>query len=81
MSLCYQENYLIGVNNREEYREVFNTDALRFGGSGVENEGVLKSIPKEVHGCRRALSLTLPPLGVVFLERVPKKEKSIRLAK
>ncbi|MBO4954417.1 MAG: 1,4-alpha-glucan branching protein GlgB [Clostridia bacterium] len=76
-----REGYLIGVNHAGEYQEVFNTDALRFGGSGVENEGVLQSIPMNVHGCRRALSLTLPPSGVIFLERVSKKEKSIRLTK
>lgn len=75
-----REKYLIGVR-AGEYREVFNTDAVRFGGSGAENTGVLKSIPAKIHGCQRALALTLPPSGVIFLERVPKKDKNVRLTK
>ena len=76
-----REEYLIGVKSAGEYREVFNTDSVRFGGSGAENTGIIKSVPANVHGCKRALRLTLPPSGVIFLERVPKKDKNVRLTK
>ena len=76
-----REGYLIGVKSSGEYREVFNTDAERFGGSGAENVGLIKSVPTNVHGCKHGISLTLPPSSVIFLERAPKQDKRIRLTK
>ena len=76
-----REGYSIGVKSAGEYREVFNTDAERFGGSGTENVGLIKSVATKAHGCNQSISLTLPPSAVVFLERVPKQDKRIRLTK
>ena len=49
------------------WREVLNTDAADFWGSGVVN-GALCADGYGWHGHDQSLSLTLPPLGVVWLE-------------
>jgi len=61
-------NYLVGVPRGGTWREILNSDAAVYGGSGWGNLGELDSLPISVHGRPRALNLTLPPLSCVFLE-------------
>jgi 1,4-alpha-glucan branching enzyme len=61
-------NYLVGVPGGTSWREILNSDASIYGGSGWGNLGGLDSLPLSVHGRPRALNLTLPPLACVFLE-------------
>jgi len=61
-------NYLVGVPRGATWREILNSDASVYGGSGWGNLGGLDSLPISVHGRPRALNLTLPPLSCVFLE-------------
>ena len=49
------------------WRETLNTDATDFWGSGVVNGGAEAS-GYAWHGHDQSLALTLPPLGVVWLE-------------
>ena len=62
-----RENYRIGVPVHGTYTEVFNTDAAEFGGGGTLN-GTVDSERKEMHGFDQSLSLTLPPLSVLYLK-------------
>lgn len=62
------ENYMIGVPKFGEYEEIFNSDLAEFGGSGVSNTGNLTTVPMKIHGYKQGLSLTLPPLGVIYLK-------------
>lgn len=61
--------YQIGVPFAGEWREVFNSDAKQYGGSGVQNKN-LNTQPKTWHGRANSLVLTLPPLAAVVLEPV-----------
>lgn len=61
------ENYMIGVPHFGEYEEIFNSDLTEFGGTGVSNTGTLTTVPMKIHGYKQGLSLTLPPLGVIYL--------------
>jgi 1,4-alpha-glucan branching enzyme len=61
-------NYLVGVPGGTTWREILNSDASIYGGSGWGNLGGLDSLPLSVHGRPRALNLSLPPLACVFLE-------------
>jgi 1,4-alpha-glucan branching enzyme len=65
-----RHDYRIGVPAAGRYRELLNTDALHYGGSGVMQPGelVTHSIPSQAHA--DSLSLTLPPLTTLFLEAV-----------
>jgi 1,4-alpha-glucan branching enzyme len=62
-----RQRYRVGTPFPGRYREILNTDAEYYGGSGVVNEGVLKTEKAYAHGRAHSVSLTLPPLGVVLL--------------
>ena len=65
-----RHNYRIGVPQEGTWREVLNTDARIYGGSGQGNLGGVESAPVAMHGHFHSLNLTLPPLGVVIFEPV-----------
>lgn len=71
-----RENYRVGVPPATSYDEIFNTDDIRFGGSGVVNKGAIrvKNVPD--HGMKQSIQLTIPPLAVVFLKGRPKKPRT-----
>ena len=50
------------------YDEVFNSDDVDFGGSGVGNGTGIEPVLMKIHGCNQGLSLTLPPMGVIYLK-------------
>jgi 1,4-alpha-glucan branching enzyme len=60
-------NYRAGVPIKGLWRELLNTDATQFGGSGQGNFGGVSTVPIPLHGRMHSLTLTLPPLGAVFL--------------
>ena len=68
------ENYMIGVPHFGKYEEIFNSDLTEFGGTGVSNTGTLTTVPMKIHGYKQGLSLTLPPLGVIYLKCTKKLE-------
>jgi 1,4-alpha-glucan branching enzyme len=70
-------NYEVGVPVNGEWREILNTDAEPYGGSGIYNGGVLNTIAVEKHGRSQALSLTLSPLATMVFELV----KEVKLIK
>ena len=61
-------SYRVGVPCGGFWREVLNSDATIYGGSGQGNLGGVEAAPMPAHGRSHSLSLTLPPLGVVFLK-------------
>ena len=60
--------YRIGLPAAGCWREVLNTDAEAFGGSGMGNGGQVTATPTPWHGLPASAELTLPPLGVLWLE-------------
>jgi 1,4-alpha-glucan branching enzyme len=63
-----RHNYRIGVPSEGRYRELINTDAQIYGGSGQGNLGGVETAPVPMHGHYHSLNLTLPPLAAVFLK-------------
>ena len=61
-------NYRAGVPRGGFWREVLNSDAKEYGGSGHGNLGGMEASPIPFHGRPYSLNLTLPPLGVTFLK-------------
>jgi 1,4-alpha-glucan branching enzyme len=60
--------YRIGLPEPGGWREVLNTDSTFFGGSGMGNGGEVMATETPWHGLPASADLTLPPLGVIWLE-------------
>ena len=69
-------NYKIGVPRAGVYDEVFNSDDDRYGGMGVMNGRGLETVPMKIHGCNQGISLTLPPMGVLYLRYMGEAEQT-----
>jgi 1,4-alpha-glucan branching enzyme len=63
-----RHNYRLGVPHVGFWRELLNSDAHVYGGSGVGNMGGAQSAPVPFHGRPHSLNLTLPPLGMIVLK-------------
>jgi 1,4-alpha-glucan branching enzyme len=64
-------DYRVGVPRAGFWREVLNTDARDYGGSGLGNLGGAASADVPHHGRPWSLGLVLPPLAVVALKHEP----------
>jgi 1,4-alpha-glucan branching enzyme len=62
-----RHGYRVGVSQLGTWREILNTDAVSFGGSGVGNFGSALATAQPAHGRSGSLSLTLPPLAAIWL--------------
>ncbi len=63
-----RKNYRIGVPCGGFWTEILNSDAKIYGGSGQGNLGGAEAAPITFHGRYHSLSLTLPPLAVLFFK-------------
>jgi len=61
-------NYRVGVPSPGHYREILNTDAAMWGGSNVGNAGGVTAEAVPYDGLPHSVSITLPPLGVLWFE-------------
>jgi 1,4-alpha-glucan branching enzyme len=61
-------NYRFGAPRGGFWREVLNSDAQDYGGSGIGNAGGVEASPVSVHGRPYSLTVTLPPLAAVFFK-------------
>lgn len=67
-------NYSIGVPEEGFWKEVLNSDSVSYGGSGHGNLGGKETSKVSFHGKPFSLSLTIPPLGILFFKRDIKTE-------
>ncbi|MEO7019466.1 MAG: 1,4-alpha-glucan branching protein GlgB [Ktedonobacteraceae bacterium] len=64
-----RQGYRLGVPQTGIYTEVLNSDATRYGGSGLENTQTMVSEPTFWQSCPHSILLTLPPLSTVILKQ------------
>ena len=64
-----RQNYRVGVPTRGYWREIMNSDAREYGGSGYGNFGGVDASPVAFHNHFNSLSITLPPLGIIAFKR------------
>ena len=62
------EGYRVGVPDHRQYRPVFNTDAVEFGGGGFGDGGPVRVHRTPSHGKEYSIELKIPPFGGVFLK-------------
>jgi 1,4-alpha-glucan branching enzyme len=64
-----RRNYRVGVPHGGLWKEVLNSDAKEYGGSGYGNMGAVEASPASFYGkYDQSLSVTLPPLGIVIFK-------------
>jgi 1,4-alpha-glucan branching enzyme len=59
--------YQVGLPRPGRWREVINTDAFPYGGSGVGNQGIIEAVPEPCHGQPASAVFAIPPLGALWL--------------
>ena len=66
-----REDYRIGLPHAGIWREVMNTDAKLYGGSGVGNLGAVTASAEQSHGFPASAFVTVPPLATLYLRLDP----------
>jgi len=61
-------NYRLGVPRGGRWRELLNSDAPVYGGSGLGNFGGAEATPMPYESFGHSLSITVPPLAVLFFK-------------
>ncbi|PIE35377.1 1,4-alpha-glucan branching enzyme [candidate division KSB3 bacterium] len=72
-----RENYRIGAPLPGYYRELINSDDIKYGGSGQGNKGGCRAEQVPWQGQPYSLNLTIPPLGTVVFRVEKPEEESI----
>lgn len=63
-----RHSYRIGMPRKGLWKEILNSDAKDYGGSGQGNLGGVETVPVPLHGRPCSVTVTLPPLGAVFFK-------------
>ena len=64
-----RSNYRVGAPEGGFWKELLNSDAPLYGGSGQGNIGGVEAAPVPFHGQPYSLNLVIPPLGLLFLKK------------
>lgn len=69
------EKFRVGVPFAGKYKEILNSDSVKFGGTGATNPRVKTSKKEEWDAREHSISINLPPLGVCVFQCTPVKEE------
>jgi len=64
-----RESYRMGVSEPGVYRELLNSDATQYGGSGMDNAGTFTAEEVPWDGQPWSVEFTLPPLAVLYITK------------
>jgi len=64
-----RKHYQIGVPAPGYWREILNSDAEAYGGSGLGNLGGVESQARPSHGRDHSITLTVPPFAALILKK------------
>lgn len=73
-----RENYKIGVPKRGKYKEIFNSDAVEFGGTGYVNPRLKQSKKDECDNREDSIRIKVPALGMSIFKYTPISEEDKR---
>ncbi len=62
-----REKYRIGVPKSGQIKEIFNSDAKKYGGSGIQNNAI-KLSTKAWNGQKKSMVVTIPPLSILIFQ-------------
>jgi 1,4-alpha-glucan branching enzyme len=63
-----RHNFIVGTPQEGTWKELLNSDALDYGGSGQGNLGLVEAKATPFHGRPYSINITIPPLSIVFLK-------------
>ena len=63
-----RHSYRVGVPCGGFWKELANSDAIDYHGSGVGNFGGAEAAPVPLHGCPWSVDITVPPLSILFFK-------------
>ena len=69
------EKYQIGLPFAGRYKEIFNSDAKQFGGSGKGNPRVRAAKKEEYDGREHSMQITVPPMSMIVFSCEPAAPK------
>lgn len=69
------ENTAVAIPFAGKYKEIFNSDAISYGGSGVVNPRAKTSKKIPVDGQKNSISINIPPLGISIFTCTPEKKQ------
>ena len=80
-----RDKYKIGVPAMGKYKEIFNSDDVKYGGSGATNPRVINSKKDECDAREDSIRLKVPPMGIsvlryTYADTTPKKRTAARKA-
>ena len=63
----------MGVPFEGKYKEIFNSDAVKFGGSGKGNPRMKTSREEDSDGRKHAITVQVPPMSICIFSCTPEK--------
>jgi 1,4-alpha-glucan branching enzyme len=63
-----RHRYRVGLPFAGRWREIMNSDARAYGGSGMGNFGAVTAFSHPAHGLPASAEITIPPLSTVYFE-------------
>ncbi|SCW31038.1 1,4-alpha-glucan branching protein GlgB [Ancylobacter rudongensis] len=66
-----RSDYRVGLPRAGRWREILNTDAALYGGSGMGNLGEVTAVDEPAHGLPASAALVLPPLATLYFKWEP----------
>lgn len=63
-----QENYHIGIPDGGEYRIIFNSDDVKYGGTGFLDSLKITAQDKRSHSFPYSISINIPSITIIFLK-------------
>ena len=61
------EDFKIGAHGKGILKEIFNSDDVKYYGSGVTNKKAIETQAVEYHGYKNSFSMRIPPLAISIL--------------
>lgn len=70
------KDFKIGVPFKGNYKEIFNSDSVKFGGNGEGNPRAKRSRKADCDGREDSIKINIPPMSVLVFSCIPSKEEN-----
>ncbi|MDE5993155.1 MAG: alpha amylase C-terminal domain-containing protein, partial [Oscillospiraceae bacterium] len=71
-----RDGYRIGVPYEGVYEQVLSSDDVKYGGTGLVQNGKVKSEDYSMHGYDQSITLDIPAMSVMYFTVTPKKKRT-----